>query len=232
MEGGYLTGYVTTLSIKSWLTPSSAATMGSRERRTRERAETRQRILDAARAMFVRHGYEATTMRAIAQRIEYTPTAIYHHFRNKEALLTELCNLDFRALSGAFRQIGRIEDPFERLLRLGQAYVGFALEHPMQYQLLFLTSRPETQEADTANPGEDAYSFLRETCEELVASGRLRPEFSNPDQVAQIAWSSLHGLLALHLVKQGHEKIDWCDPQTTATRMSESLLRGIQRAGA
>jgi len=225
-----LTGYITPLSIKAWLTFISAATMGSRERRTRERAETRQRILDAARGMFVRHGYEATTMRAIAQRIEYTPTAIYHHFRNKEALLTELCNLDFRALSGAFQQIGRIEDPFERLLRLGQAYVSFALQHPMQYQLLFLTPRPETKEAGT-NPGEDAYAFLRETCEELVASGRLRPEFSNPDQVAQIAWSSLHGLLALHLVKQDHEKIDWCDPQTTATQMSESLLRGIQRAG-
>ncbi len=206
--------------------------MGSQERRSRERVETREKILDAARAMFVRHGYEATTMRAIAQRIEYTPTAIYHHFRNKEALLTELCNVDFQALVAAFQRIGRVEDPFERLLRLGQAYVAFALEHPMQYRLLFLTPRPETKVAGAGNPGEDAYAFLRETCEELVASGRLRREFGNPDQVAQMTWSSLHGLLALHLVKQEHDKIDWCDPQTTATRMSQALLRGLQRAGA
>jgi AcrR family transcriptional regulator len=206
--------------------------MGSRERRTRERAETRQRILDAARAMFVRHGYEATTMRAIAQRIEYTPTAIYHHFRNKEALLTELCNADFRALTAAFQQIGRIEDPFERLTRLGQAYVSFGLEHRMQYQLLFMTPRPKVadNEAGVGQPGERAYGFLRETCEALIASGRLRPEFTDPDQVAQMAWSSLHGLLALHMVKHEQDRVHWCDPKATANQISAALIRGLRQA--
>src|SRR4029450_11064472 len=103
--------------------------VGSRERRSRERVETRQRIFDAAREMFVRQGYEATTMRAIADRIEYTPTAIYHHFRNKEELLRELSRIDFQALASAFQRIGRIDDPVERLHRVGQAYVQFALEH-------------------------------------------------------------------------------------------------------
>ena len=72
--------------------------MGSMERRTRDREHTRAKILDAARRMFVRRGYEATTMRGIADEVEYTPTAIYHHFRNKEALLKELCAIDFRAI--------------------------------------------------------------------------------------------------------------------------------------
>src|SRR3990170_2613737 len=116
--------------------------MGSAERRTRERTETRQRILDAAREMFVERGYEATTMRAIADRIEYTPTAIYHHFKNKEALLAELCIADFRALATAFQKLGRIEDPVERLRRTGEAYVEFGLRHPMQYQLMFMTRKP------------------------------------------------------------------------------------------
>jgi AcrR family transcriptional regulator len=116
--------------------------MGSVERRTRERTETRQRILDAAREMFVELGYDATTMRAIADRIEYTPTAIYHHFRNKEALLAELCAIDFRALGAAFQKIGAIEDPIERLRRTGQTYVEFGLRHPMQYQLMFMTRKP------------------------------------------------------------------------------------------
>lgn len=173
-------------------------------------------------------------MRAIAQRIEYTPTAIYHHFRNKEALLTELCNLDFRALSGAFQRIGQIADPFERLARLGQAYVNFALEHPMQYQLLFMTARPDVVDSETGagKPGERAYGFVRETCEALIASGRLRPEFTDPDQLAQIAWASLHGLLALHIVKQEHDRIRWCDPKTTANHMSAALIRRLLGAGS
>ncbi|HYU08992.1 MAG TPA: helix-turn-helix domain-containing protein, partial [Gemmatimonadales bacterium] len=82
----------------------------SRLRRDRERVETRERILDAAREMFVRDGYEATTMRAIADKLDYTATAIYHHFRSKEALMLELATTDFRALAAAFSQIGRIED--------------------------------------------------------------------------------------------------------------------------
>jgi AcrR family transcriptional regulator len=205
--------------------------MGSLERRTRERTETRERILDAAREMFVQHGYEATTMRAIANRIEYTPTAIYHHFRNKEALLTELCNIDFRALSAAFRRIGKIEDPLERLTRLCQAYVDFALDHPMQYQLLFMTPHPDvvTEQIAAAESSEAAYAFLLETCEELVASGRLRPEFTDPDELAQIAWSSTHGLLALHIVKRKKGRIQWREPRPTSRQMSGALIRGMLR---
>jgi AcrR family transcriptional regulator len=59
-------------------------------------------------------------MRAIADRLGYTPTAIYHHFRSKEALLEEIRVFDFRSLSRAFRTIGRIGDPLERLKRRGR----------------------------------------------------------------------------------------------------------------
>ena len=206
--------------------------MGSQERRTRERADTRQKILDAAREMFVQHGYEATTMRAIADRIEYTPTAIYHHFRNKEALLTDLCQTDFLALASAFQRIGRIEDPIDRLQRIGSAYVAFALKHPMQYQLMFMTQHPLVMEKDpTGDPRENAYAFLRQTCEQAIASGRLRAEFRDPDELAQIAWASLHGLMALHIVRRDDSKIRWRDPRKTAERMRAATIRGLLRAG-
>jgi len=219
------------LSCVPWLDAQGWTTVGSQERRTRERAETRERILEAAREMFVQHGYEATTMRAIADRIEYTPTAIYHHFRSKEALLTELANLDFRSLAGAFQRIGRVADPLERLRLTGQAYVEFALKHPMQYQLMFMTRKPAgvaDMHKGRGDPGEDAYAFLRETCKAAVASGRLRSEFDDPEELAQIAWSSLHGLMALHIVRHDHSVIEWRDPKRTAARMGEALIRGLQ----
>jgi AcrR family transcriptional regulator len=204
----------------------------SSERRTRERAETRERILEAAREMFVHHGYEATTMRAIADRIEYTPTAIYHHFHNKEALLTELANIDFRSLARAFQRIAMIEDPIERLMRTGQAYVDFALGHPMQYQLMFMTRKPlvdAQMQKGRGDPSEDAYAFLRETCRAAIETGRLRPEYDDPDELAQISWSSLHGLMALHIVQHDHPGIEWRDPRVTAQRMGQAVLRGLLR---
>jgi AcrR family transcriptional regulator len=205
--------------------------MGSLERRSRERADTRQRILDAAREMFVRQGYEATTMRAIADRIEYTPTAIYHHFKNKEALLAELCIADFRALASAFQKIGRIEDPMERLRKCGLAYVQFGLEHPMQYQLMFMTRRPKEigDSIHSDNPSEGAYAFLKQTCADVIATGRLRPEYRDANELALIAWSSLHGMLSLQIVMGDQEWVHWRDSKGTATRICDALFDGVLR---
>lgn len=216
--------------------------MGSRERRNRERAGTRQRILDAARDLFVLKGYEATTMRAIADRIEYTPTAIYHHFRNKEALLVELCVADFRSLRQAFERIGRVEDPVERLRRIGQAYVNFAIEHPMHYQTMFMITRPvlppdakQPAPATADDPGEDAYCFLKVTCEEVIEKGLLRPEYDDADELAQMLWSAMHGLVSLNIVHihdDWHGWLEWRDVGATAMKICDSLLRGMLRAGS
>ena len=210
--------------------------MGSRERRTRERVETRQRIVDAAREMFVRKGYEATTMRAIAQRIEYTPTAIYHHFRNKEALLTELSTQDFRALAQAFQRIGQVADPVERLRRIGQAYIEFGIEHPMHYRLMFMTPHPRVAAAKTGikrgDPGQDAYAFLLHACEDAIAAGRFRPDLNDAHEVAQILWAGCHGLVSLHITTEHDEWVEWRDVGTTANRLHDVMLHGLLRQGS
>jgi AcrR family transcriptional regulator len=196
-----------------------------------ERIDTRQKILSAARELFVRRGYEATTMRAIAEQIEYTPTAIYHHFQNKETLLTELAVFDFRSLAAALLRIGQVADPIERLRRMGVAYVEFGITHPMQYQFMFMTSRPADARSEIAHgdPGEDAYAFLRQTCIEVIATGRLRPEFQDPEEVAQMAWAAMHGLVALQIAKGDDEAIPWQDVRETAASSCDTLVRGLLR---
>ena len=73
--------------------------MTVQERRVREKNEVREKILDAARDLFVTHGYEGVTMRKVADRIEYSPTAIYLYFADKESLFREICHQDFHRLS-------------------------------------------------------------------------------------------------------------------------------------
>ena len=102
--------------------------MGINERREREREEVRGKILDAARDLFARDGYEAVTMRKIAEAIEYSPTAIYLHFKDKESLVRELCMGDFDSLARAFQRIAREPDPLERLRKVGLAYADFKQE--------------------------------------------------------------------------------------------------------
>jgi AcrR family transcriptional regulator len=203
--------------------------MGSKERRERQRISTRERILDAARNMFVSRGYEATTMRAIADEVEYTPTAIYHHFESKDALLTELCNRDFTALASAFLKIGHIEDPLERIERIGAAYVDFALANPVQYRFMFMTPRPAPVQTTVrrGDPTEDAYAFLRDACTEAILSGRIRPELTDPDELAQILWGAVHGVISIRIAKEHDEWVEFRDTRETAARMRALLLSGL-----
>jgi len=199
-------------------------------RRERERAETRGKILEAARRMFVQKGYEGTTMRAIAAKIGYTPTAIYHHFKDKDALVAELAGLDFRALAQALQQTGSVADPLDRLEKIGAAYVEFGLTHPMQYQFLFMTRRPKGSSGGMLrDPGEDAYGFLRQTCAAVIATGRLRPEFRDPDELAQMCWGSLHGLVALQITKGDDPTFQWRDVRQTAAKSRQVTIRAILR---
>src|SRR3984893_11724751 len=116
--------------------------MGVKERREREKSETRDKILDAARELFISEGYEGVSMRQVAEKIEYSPTAIYVHFSDKEDLFHELCNEDFGRLAAEFQATPLSQDPVERIKQIGRSYVEFGIRHPNHYKLMFMTPHP------------------------------------------------------------------------------------------
>lgn len=207
--------------------------MGSKERRERERRELKDKILDAARELFAEEGYEKVSMRQIAERIEYSTTAIYLHFPDKETLFRDLCNADFGRLSEKMVRLGQIEDPLDRIEKLGEAYVAFALEYPNHYRMMFMTVHPaqELTEEDRRhleNPDENAYEFLRLTCAEAIAAGRVRDGLRDPDLLAQLLWAGVHGLAALHITKCNESWVVM-HPARAATRALVGVLRrGIE----
>ena len=101
--------------------------MKSVTRRKQQQEDLRAKILDAARELFVNEGVEAVSMRKVADKIGYSATTLYNYFDDKEALLFALCDADFGTLQELFKKIGKIADPIERLRKLGQAYITFAL---------------------------------------------------------------------------------------------------------
>ena len=192
-------------------------------------------ILEAARELFVTEGYEAVSMRKIAERIEYSAPALYFHFQDKAALLQELCGRDFLALARTFNGLAGIADPLERLRQIGRAYVQFALAHPQQYRFMFLTPLPEVPHdeapVEKGNPAQDAYALLRVTVSECIFEGRLRPELTDPDLVSQMVWAATHGLIALHIVMAGSRTwVEWRPAESTADELIEVLIRGLARS--
>lgn len=208
--------------------------MGLEQRRKRDQQVLRNRILDAARELFAGLGYEAVTMRRIAEKIEYSPTTIYLHFSDKAALVRELCSLDFLALAACFRTIGEERDPVERIRAIGRAYVGFALEHPNHYRLMFMTPHPLVPEAERritkGSLDEDAWAILVAAVTDAQRAGLLRSDFGDAEALAQQFFSGVHGVLALHLAKANDPWIGWAPVREASERMTEALLRGLAAA--
>jgi len=206
--------------------------VGSSERRERERLKVRGKILDAARKLFIQQGYDAVTMRKIAKRIEYSPTAIYVHFKDKETLLRELCAEDFQMLATAFQQVAMIEDPVERLRQTGRAYVDFAVRYPNHYRLMFMTPRPPDFQEDESGKGDvqrDAYAFVVAVVKDAMAKGAFLNEWKDPDLLAQVLWAGVHGVVTLHLVLAKDKWLDWRPLDATAQGMLDALYRGVLR---
>jgi len=208
----------------------SPKSLASFERREQERADTRNKILEAARQMFVRNGYEGTTMRGIADAIRYTPTALYHHFASKQALVTELCQHDFDRLARHFSDAARVADPIERIRQIGWLYLQFAMQYPNHYQFMFMTAVPMIEHRDGVhgNPERDAYAVIQMACRDAIERGRLRPELTDADEVAQILWATLHGLVSLRLVNRD-QWVPWRDLEQSAEEAIHILTRGITR---
>ena len=207
--------------------------MGTRERREREREEIRTLILDAARDMFIAEGYEAVTMRRIAEKIEYSPTAIYFHFKDKDALIHDLCDADFGRLAQEFGPIAKIKDPIERLRRVGYAYAEFGIKNPNHYRLMFMTPHMACANEDSrskkGNPEQDAYAFLHQTIVEAIGKGRLRRELKDPELVSQTMWAAVHGVISLEIAKKNDEWVDWAPLKKRIETMIDVVVAGIEK---
>lgn len=205
--------------------------MSSAARQERERLAKRTLILNAARELLITRGVEAVTLREIAQRIEYSTTAIYVQFKDKQDLLEQMVREDLGAFSRALLAKAAIADPVQRLDALGEAYVEFALTMPRHYQMLFLTETTQ-QSQDPARqhkpaPGDEGYELLLHTVEECVQTGRFRPELRDPPALAQAIWASVHGLVSLLIVKGNVPFFEWRQPKQLLEVGLGSLVRGM-----
>lgn len=205
--------------------------MGSTERRARERTSTREKILAAARSLFLRDGFEAVSMRKIADAIEYTPTAIYTHFSDKTQLLMALADQDFALLRNALRDVEKTKDPVQRLLAAGRAYIRFAFEHPHHYRLMFMTSWPALEPGNCGiehgNADEDAYAFLSAIVQDCIRSGCFAPKYRDLRTVTQACWAAVHGVVSLYITHGNDPWVDFHQPRETAELLLVAAVRGM-----
>jgi len=180
--------------------------MGITERKNRNKHDLKQHILDAAKLLFTKHGYEATSIRKIANVIEFSPTTIYLYYRDKNDILYALHQEGFKMLGTSFYDLVKITDPLERLKEMGRSYLKFALDHSDFYELMFIMKEPiqwlETEECVSGDwqEGITTFDFLHNTIIDCQQKGYFLGQDSK--LFSLFIWSTVHGLCSLSL--HGH----------------------------
>lgn len=206
--------------------------MGITERREREKAGTRRLIMEAAREMLISVGYEGVSMRKLAEEIEYSPAAIYVHFKDKDDLIRQTCMEDFEALAKAFSDTPWSEDAIERVRQLGRAYVKFGIEHPKQYMLMFMTEIPLSPDeqcmATKGDPTHDGYAALVESVRGAIADKRWHGE-TDVELVAQTLWAGVHGVTSMVVTMKDDPWIEWRGLEDRVELMVRAMMEGLMR---
>lgn len=172
--------------------------MGIEDRKQREKEQMRRRILDAAKEIFLEKGYYETSIRNIADKIEYSPGTIYLYFKEKDEIFYALHNEAFSRLFAQFEPLAMVKNPYERLKAMGRVYMDFALHNKDLYDLMFIMGAPMNMLHDACDwqMGHRVFGALGQTLLECQQEGR----FAGKDlqTLAFMIWSGLHGMCALY----------------------------------
>ncbi len=201
--------------------------------RTKRRLRTQQAILDAARTIIVEDGLAALSMRTLADRIDYSPAGLYEYFSSKEEIVGAVCDEGQGFLFEAMDQVDKTLPPTDYLNGIGIAYIGFALERP-DYFLVMFTAAPPPPEMAGASAEEvhamltsqgSAYGILIDAIQRGIDADifRVRPGFGR-DEMAYAAWTLVHGIAMLRTTALRHFPVDLASSDRQVLR---NFVRGL-----
>jgi len=176
--------------------------MGSKERIQRIKDKTRTNILDAALQIVKEDGWQALSMRKIADKIEYTAPIIYEYFENKEGILLELTRKGNILLLNTFKEAKSLyAAPHKQLQAMWLAYWDFAFENKELYQLMFGVDMNCCSLKNALPEAEAARKLIMDCIAEIMVD--------NPPCEERVCrkyytfWSVIHGLISINLVQKG-----------------------------
>jgi AcrR family transcriptional regulator len=176
--------------------------MGIKERQERDREAVRRAILDAARDLFVREGYQNVSIRKIAERIEYSPAAIYGYFPSKDDIFFALAEEGFRLLHSdpAYSDADRSLAPLDRIRAMFWRLYQYSVEHPQYFALMFVDrSVPRiSREYERFAFAREMKAHLMSEFQRCIDEGALRPDL-DPSVALRLLMTGLLGVAVMRL---------------------------------
>jgi len=163
--------------------------LGIAERKGRELAEREHRIVAAARVIAEHEGWDAVTIRRLADEIEYSQPVLYSHFENRDAIVAAVAVEGFREITVALRKAASGSTGRNALKNVAMAYLSFALSRPALYEAMFvLPTNLRFAEAGTRPELHAAFEAL---------AAVVTPFCDDVADVTETFWAALHGLAEL-----------------------------------
>lgn len=195
-------------------------------RKAREKENLRSLILHGAKKLFVERGIEQTTIRNIADEIDYSVGTVYVYFKDKNAILHELHTGGFTELGGHFKELYSIADPMERLRVMGKIYIKFALENSEMYDLMFNLKAPmeflEAVNQEEWNEGKATFDVLNTTVKQCLDEGHFKGH--NLEPLSFMIWSLVHGMCCLE-IRQRSKGVNLTKPETIVMDAYNEFLK-------
>lgn len=204
--------------------------MSTAERKAREKEALKMLILRGAKKLFLERGIEQTTIRNIADEIDYSVGTVYVYFKDKNAILHDLHSIGFQELGGYFTELFAIKDPMERLRKMGFTYLKFAMENSEMYDLMFIVKAPmefiESTEKEAWNEGAETFGALKKTVEECMNEGHF--EGHSLEALSFMIWSLVHGMCCLE-IRQRTKGVKFSNPDTILSDGYNEYLKIIKK---
>jgi AcrR family transcriptional regulator len=182
--------------------------MGIKERHERDREAVRRAILDAARDLFVVEGFPHVSIRKIAERIEYSPAAIYSYFPSKDDIFFALAEEGFRLLGDPRDDERRQNElsalsPLDRVRAMFWRLYEFSREQPQYFALMFIE-----RSVPRINREYERFAFARtmkqhlvEEIEACIAAGEL-PATTRPFVAVRLLTAGVLGVASMRLTER------------------------------
>jgi AcrR family transcriptional regulator len=163
--------------------------------------DLRRDLLDAALDLIAGEGPSAVSLRSLARRLGVSHAAPANHFPDKAALFTAIAVEGFsllgEAMAGAVAELGPDAPAGQRFRAAGRAYTGFALAHPAHFAVMWQRDLLHPDDPELTAAGDRTFELLLGGVRDIQAEGWAAG--GEPQTVAYLAWSVVHGLAALWL---------------------------------
>lgn len=190
--------------------PVEAAAGTTGGRRERRHQETRDEIVRVARDIVMESGASRLTVREIAERTDFSPSALYRYFAGgRTEILLAIARTSLAVLEGHLAHVPVGLPPGERIVAMGEEYLRFARAHPAEVSLLF-DSLSATEELDLTRPDEaflaptGVYRLLESPLREGMAAGLFQIREQDLMLVMHATWALVHGLAAVERLHEQH----------------------------